>query len=158
MNCSYTLTKPDVVKAMQIHSRGSYSTLIISSIVGIALVLLGAVSKYKAIAFGGAVGGFAGYIVMLFVVVPFNAKRQFEQNRALRSEISMHLSQKGISFEAETGESNLQWSDIHKWKLGKGIYLLYITSNMFHIVPSRALADENELASYLNDKVGSKKP
>ena len=150
MSCSYKLTESEVVKAMQLHGRGTNKTLVVLSIVGFALILLGAFTDYKAIGFGGAVGGFIGYFAVLYLLIPFNAKRQYKQHRALKNEIHMALSEQGINFKSESGESKLQWSDIHKWKNGKGIYLLYITSNMFHMVPSRALSSENELIKLLS--------
>jgi len=157
MDCSYTLTKSEVVQAMQLHGRGANSTLLVLAFVGIGLVLLGIFTEYKAIGFGGAAGGFLGYSAVLFLIIPFNAKRQYKQNRALRSEMSMHLSEQGVGFKAETGESKLQWSDIHKWKYAKDMYLLYITSNMFYMVPSRALTNQTALANLLVEQIGPKK-
>lgn len=156
MSCSYKLTESEVVKAMQLHGRGTNKTLVILSIVGIALLLIGAFTNYKAIGFGGAVGGLIGYFAVLYLLIPFKAKRQYMQHRALKNEIHMALSEQGINFKSESGESKLQWSDIHKWKNGEGIYLLYITSNMFHIVPSRALSNENELSKLLGQNVGTR--
>lgn len=156
MNCSYKLNESDVVSAMQLHGRGTDRTLIALTIVGIVLVLVGAFTNYKAIAFGGAIGGLIGYFAVLCLLIPFKAKRQYKENRALRHEISMTLSDQGVNFKSESGESKLQWNDIHKWKEGKGIYLLYITSNMFHMVPSRALSNENELSKLLSENVGTK--
>lgn len=157
MNCSYKLTKPEVVRAMQFHGRGTNKILVALAIIAVSLLLLGFFTEYKAIGFGGAIGGFVGYFAMLFLLIPFNAKRQYKQHRALRNEISMLLSEQGINFKSESGESKLQWSDIHRWKYSKGIYLLYITSNMFHIVPSRVLSNKCELSNLLNEHVGPKK-
>ena len=157
MDFSYTLTKPEVVKAMQLHGRGANSTLAMLSIVGIVFVLLGIFTDYKTISFGGAAGGFISYFTVLLLIIPFNAKRQYKQNRALSSEMFMHLSEQGVNLKAETGESNLQWNDIHKWKYGKGIYLLYITNDMFHVIPSRALTNENELVNLLGECIGPRK-
>jgi hypothetical protein len=157
MSCSYILTESEVVKAMQLHGRGANKTLVVLSIAGISLMLLGALTNYRAIGFGGAIGGLFGYFVVLYLLIPFNAKRQYKQQRALRNEISMALSVQGINFESESGESKLQWEDIHKWKKGKGVFLLYITSNMFHIVPSRALSNENELSILLTKNIGPRK-
>jgi len=156
MSCSYKLTEPEVVKAMQLHGRGTNKSLVALSIIGFILLLLGVFTDYKAIGFGGAIGGFIGYFAVLYLLIPFNAKRQYKQHRALRDEIHMTLSEQGIDFKSEFGESRLQWSDIHKWKNGKGMYLLYITSNMFHMVPSRALSAENELSELLNQNVGAR--
>ena len=154
MNCSYKLTEAEVIRAMQLHGRGTDKTLIALSLVGIAFVLLGIFTDFKAIGFGGAIGGLIGYFAVLYLLIPFNAKRQYKQHRALKNEIHMALSDQGINFKSESGESKLQWSDIHKWKKGKSIYLLYITSNMFHMVPSRALSNENELSKSLIENVG----
>jgi len=157
MNCSYKLTELEVVKAMQLHGRGSYRTLAVLTTIGISLLFLGVFTEYKVISFGGAIGGLVGYFATLFLLIPFNAKRQYKQHRALKNEISMLLSEQGINFKSESGESKLQWGDIHKWKYGKDIYLLYITSNMFHMVPSRALSNEGELTKLLGEHVGPKK-
>ena len=40
MSCTYKLTQPEVVRAMQLHGRGNNRTLVVLSIVGIALVLM----------------------------------------------------------------------------------------------------------------------
>ena len=157
MSCSYKLTEPEVVNAMQLNGRGSNKTLVALVIVGVALVLVGIFSEFKAVGFGGAVGGLIGYFAVLFLLIPFNAKKQYRQHRALRNEITMLLLEQGISFKSESGESKLQWSDIHKWRYGKGIYLLYITSNMFHMVPSRVLSNESEFSKLLGEHIGPRK-
>jgi hypothetical protein len=157
MSCSYKLTEPEVVNAMQLNGRGSNKTLVALVIVGVALVLVGIFSEFKALGFGGAVGGLIGYFAVLFLLIPFNAKKQYRQHRALRNEITMLLLEQGISFKSESGESKLQWSDIHKWRYGKGIYLLYITSNMFHMVPSRVLSNESEFSKLLGEHIGPRK-
>lgn len=157
MNCSYKLTEAEVVSAMQLNGRGSNKILTALVTVGTALLFVGIFTEYKALGFGGGVGGIIGYFAVLLLLIPFNAKRQYRQHRALRNEITMLLSEQGINFKSESGESKLKWSDIHKWKCGKGIYLLYITSNMFHMVPLRALSNESELSKLLGEHVGPKK-
>lgn len=157
MNTSYTLTEAEVIKAMQFHCRGSNKTLIVLAVISIALILLGVFTEYKAIGFGSAISGLISYFSLLFILVPFNAKRQYKQLRALRTETSVSVSAQGFNSKSESGESNLQWRDIHHWKYGKGVFLLYLTSNMFLIVPSRALANENELIKLLDEYIGPRK-
>ncbi|MCL1036276.1 YcxB family protein [Shewanella submarina] len=157
MECSYTLTESELVNALQLHGRGTNRTLIVLAIVGIALVLIGIFTELKTIDFGGAAGGLIGYFVTVFLIIPSNAKRQYEQNRALRGEMHISFSEQLVEFKAETGESKLKWSDIHKWKYRDGMYLLYVTSNMFYMVPSRVLENENELSNLLLKHVGPKK-
>jgi len=156
MTCSYKLTEAEVISAMQLNGRGSNKTLVVLVIIGVVLIFVGVYTEQKSILFA-SVGGLVGYFLVLFLLIPFNAKRQYRQHRALKNEIFMLLSEQGINFKSESGESKLQWSDIHKWKYGKGIYLLYVTSNMFHIIPSRSLSNEIELKKLLSEHVGSKK-
>ena len=69
----------------------------------------------------------------------------------------MLLSEQGINCKSDYGESKLQWTDIYQWKYAKGIYLLYITSNMFYIVPSRVLTSEADMNILLTNNIGPKK-
>ncbi|MCF6262717.1 MAG: YcxB family protein [Xanthomonadales bacterium] len=157
MDCSYKLSELENVQAMQLHGRGARNTLIILIFIGIILILAAIFTEYKIIATGSVVGGVSGYFLVLFCLIPFNAKKQYKQNRALRNEITMEITEQGVNFKSESGESKLKWSDIHKWKSSGEIYLLYITSNMFHMVPSRALPNEEMLEMLLNNNIGGKK-
>jgi len=156
MDCSYKLTQEEMVKAMQLHGRGTNKTLAFLCIAGVVLVLLGAFSDYKAIGVIGAAGGVVGYFAVRYLLIPLNAKRQYKQNHAFKNEIHMTIFDQGINFKSESGESKLLWSDIHKWKNGNGVYLLYITSNMFHMVPSRALSNEKKFSMLLSENIGAR--
>lgn len=157
MSCSYKLSEAEVVSAMKLHGKGSDFSLVVFVVVAISLVLIGIFTKYTTIGFGAAAGGIIGYFFMLMLVIPFNAKRQYRQHRALQNEITMMLLEQGINFKSKSGESKLQWSDIHRWKYAKGIYLLYITTNMFHIVPERVLSSETNFNKLLGEHIGPKK-
>jgi len=157
MNCSYTLTQSELVKAMQVHGKGTKRTRVVLALVFFGLVLLGAFTQFTVLCLGAAVGGTIGYFSVLFLVIPFNARKQYNQNRGLRSEMTAQISEDVVYFKAHTGESKLQWNDIHKWKYGGGMYLLYITSNMFHMVPTRAVENKNELDQLLSRSVGPNK-
>jgi len=157
MNCSYKLSESETTKAMQLHGRGAKSTLIAFCVSGLILGLVGIFTKFTIIVFCAIIGGVLGYFAVIFALIPFNARKQYKENRALRNEITLELTDHGISFRSDSGESKLKWSDIHKWKHANKIFLLYITSNMFHMVPSRALTDEGQLINLLSKNVGAKK-
>ena len=158
MNYNYKLSESEVVTAMKIHGKASKLILGVLCSVAVVFILIGIFTKYKFLGFGSVLGGVIGYFSALMLVIPFYAKRHFKQNKALKNEISVQFSEQGINFKGESGESTLQWSYIHKWKYDKGIYLLYITNNMFHIIPQRALTNESNLDTLLNKHLGSKKP
>lgn len=103
MHCSYTLTRNEVVSAMQQHSRGSDLTIIIMVTIAVSLLLVGIFTEYNVMAFA-AIGGVIGYFLVLLLVIPFNAKKQYKQHRALRNEITMLLSEQGINCKSDYGE------------------------------------------------------
>lgn len=156
MSCSYKLSETEVVKAMQLHGRGSNMTLTVLVMIGVALSLVALLTKYKALGVVAVSGGVIGYLSVQYILAPIRAKKQYRQSRALRNEITMSLAAHGIDFTSESGESRLKWSDIHRWKFGSGVYLLYITSSMFHIVPEKAISNKNEFNDLLNANVGAK--
>ncbi|PCI47466.1 MAG: hypothetical protein COB51_05925 [Moraxellaceae bacterium] len=157
MSCIYKLSKSEVIKAMQLHCKGTRRTIKAASILGGMLLLIGYFTEYKTFGYGSAVGGFLGYFAVLFLLIPINASRRFDVHRTLNAEISFFISEQGIRFKSEVGENKLQWSDIRKWRYGKGMYLFYINNSMFHMIPSRVLSDDNELCYFLNKYAGPQK-
>lgn len=157
MTCNYTLTESELINAMQLSRKGSYKARIILFIVStVLLILISIFTKYSEIGIYAFVGGLIGYFISIFLIIPYSAKKQYRQRRGLRNNINMNFSEQGINFKSEHGESIWQWRDIHKWKYSKSIFLLYISSNMFHIVPSRVLHDETEFKKLLNKHIGSR--
>ena len=154
MRCIYKLSKSEVIKAMQLHCKGTRRTIKAASILGAALLLVGYFTEYKTFGYGSAVGGLLGYFTVLFLLIPINASRRFDLHRTLNAEISFFISEQGIRFKSEMGENKIQWSDIRKWRYGKGMYLFYINNSMFHMIPSRVLSDESELCYFLNKFAG----
>ena len=157
MNCSYSLSEREVIKAMQLHGKGSRKNLVILALTGTLLFAIGFSTGHRVLSIGGLIGGISGYYCVLFLLIPFNAKKQYRQNRAVRNEISMQMEEQGITFKSESGESRLQWRDIHKWKFTPGVYILYITNNMFHIVPAKALPNEQLFSGSLTEHIGPAK-
>lgn len=155
MNNSFALSEAEVVTAMKMHARGSKKTMVVLGLIVVTLLLIGFFTAYKAMGFGFTLGGIVGYFFLMLVLTPFNAKRQYQQHRALRAEMTVTFSDTGIHIKSEPGESKLEWRDIHRWKYDKGIYLLYITSRMFHMIPARALVNEAELQDLLETHVGA---
>jgi len=157
MNCNFTLTEFDMVSAMKLHGRGSNIGLMVMTLFAVIFLSIGLFTEYKAIGFGGGIGGLIGYFSLLLLVIPFRAKKQYRELRSLRMENSITLSSDGLSFKSEIGEGQMPWDDIHMWKYGNGIYLLYVASHMFHIVPIRAVSSSTELNQLLVENVGVRK-
>lgn len=154
MKFCYTLDEKEVVKAMQLHGKGTRKTRAVLIVLGLAIIASGAVAGHVYLSLAAVACGVLGYFAVLCLTIPFNARKQFRENRAIRNEIAVDVTQEGVSFRSDSGESRLQWSDIHRWKGGSGFYLLYVTSHMFHIVPARAIPAESEWIALLSARVG----
>ncbi|MFV0275737.1 MAG: YcxB family protein, partial [Parahaliea sp.] len=139
MLSTYTLSEAEVVGAMQVHGGWRNRFWLALGLVLLALAVLGFSFLRPEVVIGAIAGGAIGYLLVRQVCIPWHARRQFRQNRALRSESSALFSKEGAVFTSVTGEGRLPWADIHQWRYGRGIYLLYITSHMFYIVPGRTL-------------------
>jgi hypothetical protein len=157
MQIKYKLTEQEVIKAMQFHGRGSNKMLIFLTIAALFLLFTGLFTEHKVAGFLGFIGEVVGYFSVLFFLIPAKAKKQYKLNRVLRNNIKLSILDDGFKFKNEIGESKLHWADIQKWKYSGEIYLLYISSNMFHIVPSKAFPSDCDLSKILSEHVGPKK-
>lgn len=72
----------------------------------------------------------------LFVFIPWRAKKNYRQYKALSEPVSIEVRDDGLFFKRENGEGLVPWSHIIKWRQSKTLLLLYPTSNVFHLVPS----------------------
>lgn len=86
---------------------------------------------------------------IFFLYMPFKAKQNFRQNKALNESITMEVGDKGLFFKRVNAEGLVPWSHIMKWKSNKKLCLLYITKNMFHVVPSHLFASQDEFQMFL---------
>ena len=157
MNFSYLLAESEVIKAMQLHSRGSLNTMALLITVAAALLFLGLFTELGVIGLAGAIGGVCGYFSVLIIFVPLRAKRAYAENRALRTKIVVDLTESEVTFHTLSGESKLQWQDILNWKKGGGMYLLYLTKSIFLMVPSRAVGEEGKFKEFLERFIGPAK-
>ena len=156
MKCSYTITEQETVKAMQLHSRGSVATLIFLCILAFAVIFIAITTKHSFFALCALVGGVIGYFFSLFLVIPFSSKKQYREYRALQRGATLETTEKGITFKTEYGENIVPWSDIHKWRSTGNVLMLYVTSKLFFMIPTRALPSEEEMINLLNENIGPK--
>jgi hypothetical protein len=78
-----------------------------------------------------------------YALLPRRAGRLFRQHRALQKEVSYGWSDAGLTYRAANGSGGMPWEDLHRWAEGKHVFLFYLTDNLFHFVPRRALTDSD---------------
>lgn len=74
--------------------------------------------------------------LILFVYMPFKARRQFREYKALSERTVIELRDDGIYIRRENGEGLVPWSHLIKWRSNDKLLLLYPTSQLFYPLPS----------------------
>lgn len=156
MKSTFKITEEDMVSSMQVHTKGKKITRTIMSVCGILLLIIGPMTNSTILYWSAALGGFCGYMLVYFVVTPFTAKKQFRENKLLKQDVEINIEKDGITFKNNSSKSFINWSDFLKWKTGKGMYLLYITSNMYQMIPFRAVDDNELFNEQLEKRIGQK--
>jgi hypothetical protein len=76
-----------------------------------------------------------------YALMPRRAGRLFRQHRALQKNVSYGWSDTGLTYRGANGSGQIAWEDMHRQAAGKHSFLFYLTENLFHFVPRRALSD-----------------
>jgi hypothetical protein len=91
--------------------------------------------------------------------LPYRTVRTYRQRRGMQRQLRMTPSESGLLAENETGKATVPWSDFIKWKEGNGAFLLYVSDDMFHIVPKHFFQSEADVGAFreiLAAKVGKR--
>lgn len=103
--------------------------------------------------------GIAAYLAIWFLaVIPWLAKRNYRQYKALSEPVSIEVRVDGLYFKRENGEALVPWSEIVKWRHGKNLLLLYPASNIFHIIPKHFFTTSEEYGVFiqtLKEQIGN---
>lgn len=102
----------------------------------------------------GYLGGWYGWYL------PWRARRSFREQKAAGSEFSVETSPEGITFASSYGSGTIPWDHILRWREGGRVFLLYISSTLFQVIPKRLFAgaeQEAEFRDLLRERVGPPK-
>lgn len=143
----YELT--DFIRAQKLHNQNNWFLQIVlylslgmmglMTIVSIYLAVLGRIEWINALiplSFLILVG------VFRFFILPAQYRRIFEQTKELSLPFDCDITQQAIIFRNESGTSTLPWLEAVQYRADKHTYLIYNTSNSFHILPLRLFRDE----------------
>lgn len=107
----------------------------IFAIIGLLLLLLFLWALIRSQSWG--IGAALVYLALWFLVlIPWQAKKNYRQYKALSEPVSVEVQQDGLFFKRENGEGLVPWSHIIKWRQSNTLLLLYPASNVFHLIPS----------------------
>jgi hypothetical protein len=106
-----------------------------------------------------AISAVVAYLVLwLLVFIPWQAKKNYRQYKALSEPVSVEVQDEGLFFKRENGEGLVPWSHIIKWRQSNTLLLLYPASNVFHLVPSHFFSTPENFSAFkeiLREHIGN---
>jgi membrane protein implicated in regulation of membrane protease activity len=160
------LTPEDYIEAQYLHMRPSpwlkYFGIALMSLLVVVLVALVASS----FSFSSLISVFGVFVYILIfwviyaVVLPWNVRRIFSQQKTLQGEYETVISPEMLEATSENGTMRMRLSDFYKYKVGKDLILLYQSQALFHMFPRRFFSSEEDFKmfrSFLEANLGSPK-
>ena len=150
MELKGTLTEGDLAAAHWLHvrPRPAYAVIGVAILAGAIWALWFSFSSPRLQGNGwllaGSLAAMAGFAIWMRLKVG----RTYRQHRAMHREIRLEPVETGLVGETETGRGTTPWGDFLKWKEGKGLFLLYVSDEMFHIVPKRFVQSESDVSLF----------
>jgi hypothetical protein len=117
--------------------------------VGLALVMLVSGNPQETNWATFIVPGVLLYFALIFGLgIPYKCRRAFSQRKDLQRPCTFHTEEKGLRFSTEGISGTKAWSDYFKWKEGKNCFLIYMSDNMYQVIPKRFLESESEVRTF----------
>lgn len=76
--------------------------------------------------------------IVVWWVIPMQARRHFQQAVALADEIIATWDDNGIGYASAHGSSRFSWEDYHGWAETAHLLILYQSENYYNLLPKRA--------------------
>jgi hypothetical protein len=97
------------------------------------------------------------YFLWMFAVwLPYKVRKTYLQRKDLQRPCTYVPSADGLGAETDGASGVKPWTDYLKWKEGKSVFLLYMSDEMFQIIPKHFFSSPDDLASFrrlVNEKV-----
>jgi hypothetical protein len=156
-----TLSARDVLAAQWLHikPRPTYTVVGIVLLAAAVWALWFSFSIPDLYGNGWLLIGSLAFIAALGLWLPYSTVRTYRQRRGMQRQLRMVPSDAGLLAENETGQATVPWSDFLKWKEGNRAFLLYVSDDMFHVVPRHFFQSETDVAAFrdiLAAKVGKR--
>lgn len=153
MEKSYNITFDDFIHAHELHlGRREWFIPLIAISVLLVKILLDLSSNFEVSDAIFAVILLVVLAIAFLFVIPKITKRQrrstFQQQKTLQEEISIRYDTTGIHFSSSSGTFQTTWTDIVRYKHGRGLILIYEGKHLFRMVPERVFST-SELQEFL---------
>ncbi len=146
MNIEYTISEKDYVNGLMLSTKTFYKKVFILYIVVFSAIVTFIVGFQNLLDLIGA--WYIGFVIVIaisfmfrFLFLPILFKKQYKNYTAIRKATLLSISDIGYNYKSSSGESNIKWCDLVRWKENDSSILIYFAPNLCHIVPKRLERD-----------------
>jgi len=163
MEVTFQITLDDYISASLLSGEMTKRSRYIHYIIDILLIILGISSLYygKYIWAGSFIGAAIGGNLLPYGLrkffSPWYLRRHYNKYKVMKKPLSISLLTEGIQFKSESGEGFLKWQEIHHWREGPSMILIYLAPRIYYIIPKKILEQGfpiEELKTYLFNHLG----
>jgi hypothetical protein len=127
---------------------------------GVLLFLLGLFGEGSIRGAGifGLICGILGYILTLYVITPWNAKRHYRNYKSIQEPLKIEMVDSGFKITADSGQSNVKWGNLLRWRKNGKYILIYFAPKIYYLIPKRleeSGLDIKNLKKSLQEKLGN---
>ncbi|MBN8951878.1 MULTISPECIES: YcxB family protein [unclassified Rhizobium] len=153
----YELTPQDLLHALRLHfrqhirSRAAIIRLVVLwalAVIVFGLIFASTTDINDAIAstlFFAVIVLFAIFVIpflMVYVLGWRSARRAYREQKTLHKPAHLSWSEDGVHFKSDFGEARLQWSDFLMARQDRHCIMLYESSRLYRLIPTRIFTDD----------------
>jgi hypothetical protein len=154
MKAAGTFAPEDLVSAAWVHLRPRKSLalvglLLLALVVGMTMFIFLTGSAHEVGWAAWAMPGFTLYGALVFGVgIPYKCRRSYAQRKDLQRPCTFAAGEGGFEFSTEGITGTKKWSDYLKWKEGEKCFMLYMSDNVYQVIPKRFLQSEDDARAF----------
>lgn len=105
----------------------------------------------------GMVGAVIGANLLPYLLrrfyLPWYLRRHYWKYPIMQKSQSLSVLENGVEFESESGRGVIGWAEIHHWREGKELLLIYPAPRIYYLVP-QGVSQSINLRQVLSERVG----
>lgn len=152
---SFSITEAVYLEGCRLSARRTPLRTTVGAVLPGAIVLLVFLFHFKdpvSVSVLAGLGTAAGIALSVALVertlIPWRARRLYEQHKGLHSPIEFSWTPEAVHLKAESGESTTPWSHYRRFQENDSVILLYLNDSMYHVIPKSVFLSESELSAF----------
>ncbi len=150
MEVEYNISEADYVASVKLAATLTRKQIYWLAGGGALLLLAGLFGpdQWKIMSNSGLVCGIVGYLVVLHLFLPLQAKRHYRSYKSIHIPLFITLSDVGFTIRTDHGQNELKWGKLLKWRESSNHILVYFAPKMFYMIPKRLAAAGFDLEQF----------